>query len=967
MKKLKIFILIGLIISTLMGFVACGTTGKLDAPAQLEYNIENELTWLPVEEARGYYVEIVDVNDENPETNTQLVEVKRTSTKLSLSFLPEGDYDIRVRALAKDKEEATAWSTTIHFQRGYETGCVYMLINNDTEYRLTRYGTAPATIFIEDEYRGKPVTEIGPRAFKGYNVLENVEIGDNVRKISDNAFYGCKGLKSVTMGDSVVEIGASAFQSCSVLESVVFTESVTTINDSAFAYCRALKTIELPSNLQSIGTYVFSDCSALEEVVLPDTLASLGGAAFTGCTALKKATIGAGLTELSASAFYKCSALENVVFAEDGALKTIGVSAFADCFKIASIEIPEGVELIGVRAFDMQLAQGTEEIEGEEVVTITAQSVLENVTLPSSLNSIGTNAFAGTKLYMDGLTGSDPFIYVGKWIIGATPTAKQELKKITWDTFREGTVGIADSSLKNFAVLDAIELPDSVRYIGGAAFQTNAKLRRFEVSEDSELEKIDIYGFADCRILDTVILSGSKLKTIAEGAFMVCPRLSNNTEDNILTPDSLTKLGQNAFAGTMIAGEYDENGIVYAGNWVVGYNKAMAMQTVELREDTVGIADFAFANNANLKTFQPTRDLKYIGRGAFYGCSRLDMLYLSGTNVRRIEDYAFYACTSLAFIEMPVNLSTIGRAAFYGCAQLKKLNFTNTKLTEIGPRAFNGCGNLEEVKFSKTLTTIGEGAFYKCQALKAVDLPNTVTTIEDYAFAACYSMTELKLGSKIQEIGDYAFSHCNSITRISFPNALKRIGNYAFYGCNGLRLVSFNDGLESIGDCAFFIHQLENTESEENTAKGIKTLTLPSSLKEIGNYAFAYNVEITSVFLNENLESVGEHVFYACNDLTVYVMADSRPETWKKDWNTSFRPVIFGCTLSESGEYVASIVISENSLENTWDVENINAPERLGYTFVGWATSEDGEFVYTMAEIVNAPEGATLYAVWVEA
>ena len=84
-----------------------------------------------------------------------------------------------------------------------------------------------------------------------------------------------------------------------------------------------------PNALQSIGTYAFSDCTALEEIVLPDSLTSLGGAAFTVNNALKKVTIGGGLSEISASVFYKCPELEKVVFTEGGALKTIGVSAFA--------------------------------------------------------------------------------------------------------------------------------------------------------------------------------------------------------------------------------------------------------------------------------------------------------------------------------------------------------------------------------------------------------------------------------------------------------------------------------------------------------------------------------------------------------------------------------------------------------------------------------------------------------------
>ena len=947
MKKFKILILITLLIGALGVFTGCEITGGLAAPNQVEYNIENELTWAPVEGARGYYVEIIDVKTGEDKGTS----VKRTSTKLSLSFLAEGDYDIRVRALTKDEDEKTKWSETIFFQKGYETGCVYTLINDETEYRLTRYGSAPATIYIEDEYRNKPVTEIGARAFKGYTVIEYVEIGDNVRTIGDNAFYGCKNLKTIKIGESVTEIGASAFQSCIQLENIEFSDSVTTLKGSAFAYCRALKSIDFPENLQSIGTYAFSDCTALEEIVLPDSLTSLGGAAFTVNNSLKKVTLGSGLEELSASVFYKCPALETVVFAEGGALKTIGVSAFADCFALKEITIPEGVETIGAKAFAMQLSTDNNE-DGDVIIVV--KSSLNTVSIPSTITTIGTDAFYGAAFYMDAMTGND-FIYVGNWVIGAAPTLKATLVEISSDSFKEGTYGIADSSLMGMKVLEKIFLPDSVRYIGGAAFQANEALWVFKTSENSELKKLGMYSLAGCKILGDVIL-GPKLEVIEEGAFMACERLiKTEFDENVITPDSLVKVGKDAFKGTKFYEKPDPEGLIYVDKWLVGGAENMAVTSITLSSDTVGIADYAFANNESLKllTIPNKNSLKYIGRGAFCRASNLDMVDLSMTNVRRIEDYTFYACTSLSYIKLP-RLTSVGNSSFYNCMQITKLDFSNGKLESIGDRAFNGCINLEEVKLGDSLKTIGMGAFYSCQQLKSISLPNTVTSISDYAFFACYSLTQVSLSSQIETVGNYAFAHCVALERISFGNGVKSIGDYAFYACEGLKLVSFNEGLESIGDYAFI------------GVASLTSLRLPSTLTSIGDYAFAYNGKVQSVVLGDAIESVGAHVFYACNALTVYITSDKISKDWRGEWNSSFRPVVLGCTLSENGEYIVSVVIAENSLENVWAPEEIAAPERLGYNFLGWATEMDGTVVYTMAEIPDVPAGVTLYAVWEE-
>jgi hypothetical protein len=92
------------------------------------------------------------------------------------------------------------------------------------------------------------------------------------------------------------------------------------------------------------------------------------------------------------------------------------------------------------------------------------------------------------------------------------------------------------------------------------------------------------------------------------------------------------------------------------------------------------------------------------------------------------------------------------------------------------------------------------------------------------------------------------------------------------------------------------------------------------------------------------------------------------PEGWKDTWNCSFCPVIMGCTFAQDGDktYVESIVVSKNSIENAWKPEALIAPTCTGYTFLGWATSAEGEVVYSMEQLLEVSEGMTLYAVWAQ-
>ena len=84
------------------------------------------------------------------------------------------------------------------------------------------------------------------------------------------------------------------------------------------------------------------------------------------------------------------------------------------------------------------------------------------------------------------------------------------------------------------------------------------------------------------------------------------------------------------------------------------------------------------------------------------------------------------------------------------------------------------------------------------------------------------------------------------------------------------------------------------------------------------------------------------------------------------NWNRSDRPVMWGCTLSEDKTYVVSFTRNADSISNTYVESGINAPYRKGYTFGGWAT-EHGSTVaaYTATNVNTAPNGTTLWAIWI--
>ena len=103
--------------------------------------------------------------------------------------------------------------------------------------------------------------------------------------------------------------------------------------------------------------------------------------------------------------------------------------------------------------------------------------------------------------------------------------------------------------------------------------------------------------------------------------------------------------------------------------------------------------------------------------------------------------------------------------------------------------------------------------------------------------------------SVLETIGVHAF--CDSgLTSLTIPASVKTIGDNAFEGCKNLTSVTFatNSALETIGDIAF----------AQCTA--LTTVTIPASVKTIGEYAFDYCGNLTSVTLNSN-PAIGTSAF----------------------------------------------------------------------------------------------------------
>ncbi len=942
MKFPKKILCLFLSLCLLIPLAACGS--QLETPTGFNIDLENNLTWESVSGARSYRIEIKAVGGDDPTEDTT------RHTEYSLDDLEEGDYEIRLRSVGGKKNDIlSAWSDVIDFHRDHDSGLRFKLINNGSEYEVSRVGSAEGIVTIDDEYRGKPVTAIGETAFRESKKLEGIVIGKNIRSIGQAAFHNCIALKSVVIPDTVTSIGISAFQGCAALESVTLPSELEAIPERAFAYCSALTEIDLPATLKSIGVSAFSNCTNITGLTIPDSVTSIGAYAFSANNALEEATIGSGVTYIGEYAFANNKALTKVNLPAEVPTLTLDQCAFGGCTALTDIVLPRGTASIGAGSF--LLDESLDEME-----------------IPESVTEIGIVAFDGTGILNAQETSS--MRYVDDWMVAVSQDFFETAEKVAETDWKEGVVGIGaqafagrvgDEPMSGSLKLEEVNFPRSLKYIGDHAFTSSHMLKRV-FARGGGLQTIGSYAFADCEVLTNVQFSNG-LQTIGSYAFYNDEILDNNRNNpHLLVPETVTKIGTYAFRGTRLwtsaANDTETPGVAYAGNWVVGLTSNVSV--LELKQGTEGISDYGFYyhdglhinggtiyEDSKLSNVIGLQSVRNIGVGAFYNCVALGAVSLH-QSITEIKPYTFYNCATLFHINLPTRLESIGDLAFYACTYLQAVDCSATRVETIGARAFYGCAELQTLDLGTRLKEIGFRAFFGCTALSSLVIPDSVTAIGADSFART-GLQSLHLGSGVVTIGDNAFRE-SKLSEIVIPDNVKAIGDCAFYGLGAITAtVRLGNGVETIGDYAF-------------CASGVTgNIVIPASVRSVGRYAFAANNFLSSVvFVGSPV--VEQHAFYSCPLLTIYVKA-GMGQNFEGGWNSSFRPVVYGCEVDENGRIVS---VAAGNVEYGTALGGIVGPYVDGFDCLGWAESVGGEVVCPPDGIADLPDGKTVYPVYTE-
>ena len=218
--------------------------------------------------------------------------------------------------------------------------------------------------------------------------------------------------------------------------------------------------------------------------------------------------------------------------------------------------------------------------------------------------------------------------------------------------------------------------------------------------------------------------------------------------------------------------------------------------------------------------------------------------------------------------------------------------------------------------------------------------------VKKIAYKAFYEhpITSITFEEGLTEIGAYAFYKTN-ITQLNLPNSLVKIGDCAIEGCEelssvyiGKNLLSFGDGCNYLNKVAEFIVNEENPVykaidgnlyNKDATilydyanAKFAETFTLPSTVLEIGEYAFYGEHDLTKVILPNGLKSIEAYTFAYCVNLTDIDIPDSVTNLGCNSF--------FNCSRLENISLSNNITTLErNTFENCDSLTKIDLPNSL--------------------------------------
>ncbi len=697
-------------------------------------------------------------------------------------------------------------------------------------------------------------------------------------------------LVSVTIPAGVSSIGDGAFEYCDKLASVTLSTGLVRIGESAFARCDALTTISLPASVKEIGESAFASCDALTAVTIPDGVEAISRNTFGGCMSLTTVTLPDSITAIGESAFSYCSALTSITLGNR--VESIGSRAFSRCEGLTSVTIPDSVKTLGESAFEycislvsVTLGSGLETIDNH---CFSSCYHLTEVCNRSTLSLYKRDYNSAENIYTPE-TGASKLVTVGTAIfyvdgenIILVHLAEAGPAIVLPDGYNGKSYTIGKYLFRERRDIVTVTIPDSVTGIGYEAFYACASLETVYMGKG--ITAVDDYAFGTPISLSNPF---NHLKAVHITDLAAWCKIDfSNFQSNPLHVAHHLYLN-----GTEVTELVIPDGVTAIG--AHAFTGASALTSVTMGDSVETIGESAFTGCTSLLSATIGSGVTAIGNYAFSSCIRLiEVCNRSALTITAgSEDHgnvAYYAqhvyatpdgskLTADGDFLFFANGDTIYLMCYTGTGNPTLPNDYQSKSYKIVTSAFAGRTDITSITIPAGVTCIGEDAFADCLQLTEVIIGSGVTRIENRAFSGCSALTSLTLGDHVEYIGQHAFED-GAFTTLTIPASVKEIGEYAFGWCSQISAIHISD---LSAWCGITFEALRATPlywcdaSLYLNGTEITALVIPSGITEIKNFAFYGLGCLTSVTIGNEVESIGEFAFIYCENLTTVTIGDS--------------------------------------------------------------------------------------------
>lgn len=462
----------------------------------------------------------------------------------------------------------------------------------------------------------------------------------------------------------------------------------------------------IPLGVTEIAPNAFAGREDLTSVTIPPTVTNIAATAFAGCTGIREVTLSADSAALS-ELFPDAYATVERAALDDGV--SVGAGFFAGCAALETVTLPAGVTSIGAGAFS-----GCTNLSRVNVTSVEQWSMM-------ALADADANPVTqGAVVYVDGepLTGrdcdSDGFVIVDGWVLDYRDREAASV------VVPDGVIGIGPDAFADMWDLEAVKLPDSLKYIGRSAFDTCTYLD--DVVIPDSVEDIGPDAFADCSWMQTLTL-GANVRTVGAGAFAGCTQLAT-----VQFADGLESIGAEAFAG----------------DW-------------------------------RLMSVALPLSVSAVDSSAFTGCTGLAGVTVPA-GVAPLADWFAPVYRQIRNVTVPAGETDVCVNMFSNCTALVSVELRNG-VTNIADGAFYNCTALTTAGLPSTVRSVGARAFYNCDALTAMALPDGVATLGEYAFYDCYALRDVALPKNLTELRNGVFGNCSRLDSLYVPASVTNLGS----------------------------------------------------------------------------------------------------------------------------------------------------------------------------------------------